>query len=167
MEGLGYQLDYSGLPEHLRPGLKAYIEQRVPPGGFIRAVLENDLLRASGQADHINRHLLPEITQWVYMEAPQACWGTPEKVSEWLGEAQAPDPVCSVRGCPSTEAPFTWDTFGGKKLNFCDDHVPRFGYQQTEEVVTAVLEVLHSYTQGVALETITHHVQEWLEKEEN
>ena len=73
-------------------------------------------------------------------------------------------PTCSVKDCPD-EAPFTWDTFGGGQLHFCDDHVPKFGYQETEEVVTAVLEVLHGYTQGIAVEHLTHQVQEWLQNQ--
>ena len=77
-------LEYASAPNHLGDGLKRYIEQRVPMGGFMTAVLENNLKEACGRADHINIRLLPEIVGWLYNEAPAQCWGSPAKVKEWL-----------------------------------------------------------------------------------
>jgi len=41
--------DYDLLPEHIRGGMKLYLEDHVEPGGFLRAVLENDLVGASAK----------------------------------------------------------------------------------------------------------------------
>lgn len=64
--------------------LKAYIEQRVEPGGFLRAVLCNNLQEAAGRADIRNRRRLWEWVGWLYNYAPGTCWGAPEKVESWL-----------------------------------------------------------------------------------
>ena len=76
--------EYTGLPEALRAGFRAYIEERRPMGHFGTAVLSNDLLRACQRADPINLPNLAHIVQWVYSEAPADCWGSPRKVRLWL-----------------------------------------------------------------------------------
>ena len=78
--------DYDRLPEHMRGVMQRYIENKIPPGGFLTAVLENDLAGAFGRADHINRHRIYDIVSFLYNEAPRACWGSPEAVTKWLGE---------------------------------------------------------------------------------
>ena len=53
--------NYDLLPEHIRGAMKRYIEDRLQPGGFLEAVLSNDLAGAFGRADHINRDRLFDI----------------------------------------------------------------------------------------------------------
>lgn len=65
--------------------LKAYVEQKRPTGGFLYAVLSNDLFRACEKADDINRHILFDITSYIYNNLPTACHGSKEKVDKWLG----------------------------------------------------------------------------------
>ncbi len=84
--------DYDGLPEHMREGMRDYIEHRYPPGRFLNAVLSNDLRTACEKADHINRHRLFDIVSWLYNEAPGNCWGSAEAVRLWL----APGPVVTT-----------------------------------------------------------------------
>lgn len=77
------------LPADLRPGLVRYIEQRVMPGRFLQACLENDLLNAACRADGPARLAqLPTIMRWLYNEAPSASWGNREKVRAWLAGAE-------------------------------------------------------------------------------
>lgn len=76
--------DYSGMPEHMRPGLKLYVERGIPPGSFMMAILMNDLKEACGRADHINRYAIFDIVQVLYNEVPSTCWGSPEKVFDWI-----------------------------------------------------------------------------------
>jgi hypothetical protein len=78
------KLDYTLLPEHLRGSMQRYIEHRIEPGGFLLALLSNDLREACGRADAVNRHLLFEIVTWLYSEAPSPCWGSPQNVIAWL-----------------------------------------------------------------------------------
>lgn len=77
-------IDYSALPESLRDGLRLYIEDGCPPGSFLLAVLENDLRRACERADIVNQVRLFDIVSWIYNEAPANCWGTPQRVQQWL-----------------------------------------------------------------------------------
>lgn len=65
-------------------GIRNYIERRVPPGGFLLAILTNDLREACARANHINQRLIFEIVVWFWNEAPANCWGSHERVEEWL-----------------------------------------------------------------------------------
>ena len=81
-------MKYEMLPEHMRDGVRAYIEKRVPPGGFLTAVLSNDLMEACVRADHINIERLPDFCRFLYNEAPHNCHGSPAKVKAWLREGE-------------------------------------------------------------------------------
>lgn len=78
------QIDYTGLPEHMRDGARLYIEHGVEPGGFLRAVLQNQLVEAFGRADDTNRAAMFQWAGWLYNEAPRGAWGSPEKVDAWI-----------------------------------------------------------------------------------
>jgi hypothetical protein len=81
--------DYDILPNKAQ--LDAYINHHTPVGSFLTAVLANDLREAVGRADSRNLPLLPLYVQYLYNEAPSACWGSLERVGQWLeaGHAQA------------------------------------------------------------------------------
>lgn len=61
-----------------------YVENRIPAGGFVTAVLANDLMGAFSQADEDNRSNLFEICQYVYMDIPSGCHGSYGIVEVWL-----------------------------------------------------------------------------------
>lgn len=65
--------------------LRRYAEHRIPTGGFLQAVLENDLMEAFARADETSRANLFEIVCFVYNELPSNCYGSKDKVREWLG----------------------------------------------------------------------------------
>lgn len=77
-------LNYSGLPEHIQKGVRLYIEQGIPTGDFLRAVIENNLRESFARADHINGPRLQEIVQWFHWEAPSLCWGSPQRRLDWM-----------------------------------------------------------------------------------
>ena len=77
-------IDYSMLPEHMQDGARLYIENRIPPGSFMTAVLENNLVEAAARADSINKHALLDWAQWLYSECPSIAWGSPAAVDRWL-----------------------------------------------------------------------------------
>lgn len=79
-------VDYSGLPEYLRESMEDYIERGQEVGGFLYAVLTNDLSEAVGRADDVNIERIPQIVRWIYNEAPSTCWGSKEKVKAWIEE---------------------------------------------------------------------------------
>lgn len=78
------RFDYSRIPPHMMESLRDYIDQGVPPGDFLLAVLTNNLSEACGRADDINIQLLPVYSAWLYNEAPAGCWGSPDQVLAWM-----------------------------------------------------------------------------------
>ena len=76
------------IPEHLRESLERYVTYGIPTGGFLQAVLENNLIDAVGRADAQSTAALPEICRYVYNELPTSCWGSPTKVREWIRTRQ-------------------------------------------------------------------------------
>lgn len=74
------------IPGTIKQSLDRYIQYHIPTGGFLEAVLSNDLKEAFGRADKENRIALFEIVKYCYNELPSDCWGSPEKVDAWLAE---------------------------------------------------------------------------------
>ena len=77
--------DYNKLPLRLRKPMKLDAEDRIRPGGFLTALLSNDLLSTFRQADKNNEPEIINIIVWVFWELPVGSWGSREKVEEWLG----------------------------------------------------------------------------------
>lgn len=79
---------YEEIPALAQEGLKRYVFDRAPTGSFLRAVLENDLTTAATKADAANLPLLKTYSLWLINRAPSGCYGSPEKVAEWLSAAK-------------------------------------------------------------------------------
>jgi hypothetical protein len=76
-------LNYKLLPEGLRGGAKRYIEEHIPPGDFLQAVICNKLKESFMCADENNTKRMWDIVNFFYNEAPGACWGSEEKMRAW------------------------------------------------------------------------------------
>lgn len=74
------------LYEHDLAPIKRFIEQKIPPGSFLEAVLRNNLKDAMGRADSRNRRRVFEYVEYLYNYAPTTCWGSNEKYEAWLSE---------------------------------------------------------------------------------
>lgn len=72
------------VPPHDWDGLIRYVEDHIEPGGFLLAVLKNDLKDACAKADDINQRALFNIVNWLYNWAPEVCWGSPVRVEAWI-----------------------------------------------------------------------------------
>lgn len=72
------------IPEETFDGLQSYIRDRQPPGFFLQAVLENNLVNAVKHADTENMWGLTALVNHIFYEAPSRCWGSAEKVRRWL-----------------------------------------------------------------------------------
>lgn len=70
--------------EDIIESLKRYEHDKIPTGGFLRAVLENDLMGAIGKADINNRHRLHDICKFVYNNLPSDIHGDRERVAKHL-----------------------------------------------------------------------------------
>lgn len=79
----------------IKQSLDRYAKDHCPTGGFLRLVLENDLMGAMGKADLYSRINLYDICDYVYNHMPPTCHGSAEKVKVWLA-ARAED-VCDFR----------------------------------------------------------------------
>jgi len=83
-------LDYGCVPEHMRGGVRRYIENGIPPGHFLTAVLSNDFVGAIGRADEVNKERFGDWALFLYNELPgrgsyrQDCWGSREAVKNWI-----------------------------------------------------------------------------------
>jgi len=77
------------ISEHMMGALRRYIQERIPPGGFLTAVLANDLQAAVGQADSDNLPNIPAFAAYIYNEAPGNCHGSYGLVKAWLEHREA------------------------------------------------------------------------------
>ena len=80
--------DYSVIPQEAIETLKRYVDDHIQPGGFLTAVLENDLTAAVATADLHNIAIIPTYAHYIYNELPMKCWGSKEKVKEWLNNEE-------------------------------------------------------------------------------
>jgi hypothetical protein len=79
---------YELLPDHLRPGMRRYMEFGIETGSFLRAVLENDFEQVLASAHPgIDRTDLDAIALFV-RSLPKEAWGSPEKVRAWIAKGR-------------------------------------------------------------------------------
>lgn len=77
-------VDYSEIPERIMQNLLYYVKGEEHPGGFLYAVLCNDLFGAVGKADKEMKPLIPLLVQYIHWEVPSGCHGSPEHVKAWM-----------------------------------------------------------------------------------
>lgn len=85
------------IPEITRESIDAWVASARPTGGFVRAVLENNLREAFARADFDNSAAMHDIVSYLYNEVPGNCWGSPERVAEW------PEVIAAIHGEKSDE----------------------------------------------------------------
>lgn len=78
-------INYSLLPEHIREGMKLWIEDGLLPGDFLQAVLRDKLIMSFATADHINTFYMKDIAAFMWTEAPADCWGSEARIQAWKG----------------------------------------------------------------------------------
>lgn len=76
-----------GIPDEINDSIRRYVKHRVPVGGFLRAVLANDLYLAVMRADIVNRMCLRDIVECVD-GLPRECRGSFEAVDAWLAKKE-------------------------------------------------------------------------------
>lgn len=75
---------HAGVREDTIRTINDFVKIGLPPGSFVQAVLENNLMESFGRADMGNRMALFEICEYVYNDIPSACHGSREKVKDWI-----------------------------------------------------------------------------------
>jgi len=74
------------IPARMMGGIRRYIERGISPGGFLTAVICNNLAEAVARADDENISNLPAYIAYFYNEAPTPCWGNRENMERWVEE---------------------------------------------------------------------------------
>lgn len=77
-------LSYDLLPTHIQGAAQRYVELGIPPGSFLTAVFQNQLVDAFARADLENRERMFDIASWVHNYAPLGCWGSKETMENWM-----------------------------------------------------------------------------------
>jgi len=75
---------WATIPEHMVEATRRYIERGIPPGGFLTAVICNDLVGAVARADEINAVRLVDWVRFFHMYAPATCWGDEYCFDKWV-----------------------------------------------------------------------------------
>ena len=81
---VGFTMRGGFIPHYMVNGILQYFNEKIPPGGFLRAVLENDLMSAAGKADDNNSIILHVYTAFFYNHCPNDSYGSKEAVRAWL-----------------------------------------------------------------------------------
>lgn len=79
-----HHADYRLIPQRVLESLYDYVNNRQPTGGFLYAVLTNDLMTAIGKADKESLAAIREIVVFIHMEIPASCYGSHEAVNAWI-----------------------------------------------------------------------------------
>jgi len=64
--------------------MRRYLEEGVPPGSFLSAVLANNLVQAFARADETNRAAMFRFAMFLHNEAPLDAWGSEQAVRDWV-----------------------------------------------------------------------------------
>jgi hypothetical protein len=72
------------IPLHMRDGIRSYVLDHLPVGGFLTAVIQNDLSAAASAADVENEIALGRWAKLLYNYAPSACHGSRNRMEAWL-----------------------------------------------------------------------------------
>ncbi len=73
-----------GLPEHMHEAIIGFICHGRTVGGFLTAVLSNDLIESAKRADRENLESLHIWAGFIYNHVPSVAWRTPVRVNAWI-----------------------------------------------------------------------------------
>ena len=83
----GLLTDFSGIPAYMHAPLREYLLAGKRPGGFVTAVLENDLMTAIGRADPDNLKSLQKYVRLLHNYLPVRSYGSKEAVEAWTARS--------------------------------------------------------------------------------
>lgn len=126
---------YQRVPIGLRAGLIRYVDHGIAPGGFLTAVICNDLLEATGRADEESRAAFFEIVGWFYNEAPSTCWKSRAAMDAWIVKHAPPK---GYAGPIEEGMRFLWE--GDKAHARCVVRVTGFGQVDGERTIRGIVE---------------------------
>lgn len=80
------------IPPATLESIRSYVEDGIPPGDFLYAVLTHNLREAFARADEENTAAMRDIVVFCWAEIPAECWGNSEKVSAWMKKKAKEEP---------------------------------------------------------------------------
>lgn len=83
----------------MKSSIDRYVEHGILTGGFLQAVISNDLREAMGRADEGSRQIVFQIVSYLHNDVPAGCWGSPGRWDEWM----AADPADRLRVVAASE----------------------------------------------------------------
>ena len=84
------------IPRHIKTAIDGYVDHGRSIGGFVFAVLCNDLFEAVARADEYSRLCLDDICKYIFNFTSPSCWGSKKKVVDWL-KLHKEDPVMAEK----------------------------------------------------------------------
>ena len=151
---LGREPDWQLIPEHMRAGLRRYIENGIAPGDFLSAVLCNDLREACGRADEHNRHRLFDYIMFLHNYAPIGSWGSAYNFNRWCERGGLGWELSAKRACDSCRPEYSVCQFLDPKLDIGDHE-----YVRRHVMLDEAMAAFCHYTSNVAAHLgFTHRV---------
>ena len=83
-EWLQWAAERYDVPDYTLGAIRRYVKNRLPPGGFLSAVLQHDLWESYFQADKDNKKALEDIVIFIHNHAPAESHGSYERIRYWL-----------------------------------------------------------------------------------
>ena len=65
--------------------IRRYVDEKVYPGSFLKAIICKDLFEAVASADMDKIYKIPAYVGYFYNEVPSGCWGSEKKMDAWMG----------------------------------------------------------------------------------
>ena len=78
------------IPLHMVRGVENYFLRGIPPGGFLTALLCNDLMGAFAKGDDDNLAAMHGWARFLYNYAPSGSFGSPANFDAWLAKFAEP-----------------------------------------------------------------------------
>lgn len=97
------------IPEHTKTSIENYLLYGLPPGGFLTAVLTNNLYGAIASADSQNKDRLADIVRWLQFSAPSNSHGDFDIIRDWINDTHG----TRSQYVAAVEKDYTWRSLKG------------------------------------------------------
>lgn len=78
------ELGLAPLPRHMHAGVRGFVIQGRPTGGFLQSIFDGDFEAAAARADMSNLAAMDSWATLVRAHIPRGCWGSREKREAWI-----------------------------------------------------------------------------------
>ncbi len=86
---MSYEFRQFHIRDDMVAAIRLYVDEGIPTGDFLAAVIDHNLFEAVARADNENIENLPAFVAYFYNDTPSACHGSAEKRGDWLRKFRA------------------------------------------------------------------------------